>query len=113
MNLRTRIAVGVVAAAVVSIFGLPGTAASAVPSAPASTVSVARAAVDLPVVGTLPDGSAFTGQLSNLTTSVVNDVPMLSGLITGTGLPVAGETFTTAISGAQSTCRVLTSTFHH
>ena len=107
MNLRTRIAAGFTAAIVASIFALPGTAASAAPPAPASTVSAARAAVDLPVIGTLPDGSAFTGALSQLTTSVVNGIPMLSGLITGTGLPVAGTPFTTAVS-AQSTCRVLT-----
>ena len=108
MNLMTRIAAGVAAAAMVSVFGLSATTASAAPSAPASTVSAARAAVDLPVVGTLADGSAFTGALSQLVTSEVNGVPMLSGVLTGTGLPVAGVPFTTAISSAQSTCRALT-----
>lgn len=107
MNLKTRIAAGVAATAMVSIFGLSGTAASAAPSAHAFTVSAARAAVDLPVIGTLPDGGAFTGQLTQLVPSVVNGIPMLSGMITGTGLPVAGAVFTTAVS-AQSTCRVLT-----
>ena len=91
----------------VSIFGLAGTAASAAPSAPTSAVPAARAAVDLPVTGTLPDGSTFTGQLSQLAVSVVNGVPMLSGMFNGTGLPAAGSQFATAISSAQATCTVL------
>ena len=107
MNLRTRIAAGATAAAMVSIFGLAGTAASAAPSAPTSTVAAARAAVDLPVTGTLPDGSTFTGQLSQLVATVVNGVPMLSGMIAGTGLPAAGTPFTTAITGAAAACPVL------
>jgi hypothetical protein len=107
MNLRTRIAAGATAAAMVSIFGLAGTAASAAPSAPDSTVAAAQAAVDLPVTGTLPDGSAFTGQLSQLAVSVVNGVPMLSGVLTGTGLPAAGVPFTTAITGATAACQIL------
>ena len=107
MNLRTRIAAGATAAAMVSIFGLAGTAASAAPSAPTSTVAAARAAVDLPVTGTLPDGSTFTGQLSQLVVSVVNGVPMLSGVLTGAGLPAAGVPFITAITGATAACQVL------
>ena len=124
MNLRTRVAAVATAAAMASIFGLAGTAASAAPSASAGQstsgqgtsgqngsgrqVSGRQAALDLPVTGTLPDGRTFTGQLSQLAVSVVNGVPMLSGMIAGTGLPVAGTPFTTAISSAQATCRVLT-----
>ena len=77
MNLRTRITAVAAAAAMVSIFGLSGTAASAAPSVPVSTVAAAQA-VDLPVVGTLPDGTVFNGQLSGLTTSLVNGVPTLT-----------------------------------
>jgi hypothetical protein len=90
------------------IFGVAGTAASAAPSAPSPTVAAAQAAVDLPVTGTMPDGSPFTGQLSQLTQSVVNGVPVLQGVLMGTGLPVGGARFTTAISGANATCGVLT-----
>jgi hypothetical protein len=107
INLRTRIAAGATAAAMVSIFGLAGTTASAAPSAPPSTVAAAQAAVDLPVTGTPPDGSTFTGQLSQLAVSAVNGVPMLSGVLTGTGLPAAGVPFTTAITGATAACQVL------
>jgi hypothetical protein len=137
MNIRTRIAAGATAAALVSIFGLAGTAASAAPSVSGSSgqssgqnlaqnsgqnsgqsvsgqngsgrqVSGRQAAVDLPVTGTLPDGSAFTGRLSRLAVSVVNGAPMLSGVITGTALPVAGTPFTAAILSAQAACPVLT-----
>lgn len=107
MKLRTRIAAGATAAAMASIFGLAGTADSAAPSAPTSSIAATRAAIDLPVTGTLPDGSTFTGQLSNLSRSVVNGAPMLSGMLTGTGLPAAGLQFTTAITDAQATCKIL------
>jgi len=39
--------------------------------------------------------------------TVVNGVPMLSGMIAGTGLPAAGTPFTTAITGAAAACPVL------
>src|SRR6185436_8561425 len=55
----------------------------------------------------LPDGSTFTGQLSQLVATVVNGVPMLSGMIAGTGLPAAGTPFTTVITGADVACPVL------
>ena len=107
MNLRTRIAAGATAAAMTSIFGLAGTAASAAPSAPASTVAAARVAADLPVTGLLPDGSKFTGQLSELVVSVVNGVPTLSGLLKGNGLPAAGVPFKSAIGSVTAACKVL------
>jgi len=61
------------------------------------------------VTGTLPDGTAFTGQLSNLTTSVVNGVLQLSGTVTGTGLPAGGTTFTAPIQNVttNAVCNVL------
>src|SRR6185503_16511732 len=122
MNLRTRIAAAGTAAAMVSIFGLAGTAAGAAPSAPPSTVARAHAVgpnaagqqavgrqrtAALPVTGLLPGGRKFTGQLSRMTVSMVKGVPMLSGLLKGTGLPAAGAPFATAISSAQATCQVL------
>jgi len=84
--------------------------AQAAPAAPAShAVAAAQpAATTLPVTGTL-GGSAFTGQLSNLTTSVVNGVVQLSGTITGTGLPAAGTSFTAPVQALQVTggCSIL------
>ena len=103
MNLRTRIAAGAAALALVSVLGAAAPA-SAVPSAVVPGVVAAPSAVDLPVIGTLPDGTVFTGQLSGLTSSLVNGVPMLSGLITGTGLPAAPTPFTTPIMGVTAAC---------
>jgi len=85
------------------------TAANAAPSA--RPVAAAQAAAStLPVTGTLPGGAAFTGTLSNLTTSVVNGVVQLSGTITGTGLPAGGTAFTAPIQGLSATggCSILT-----
>jgi hypothetical protein len=107
MNLRTRIAAGATAAAMVSIFGLAGTAASAAPSVPPSTIAAAEPAADLPVTGLLPDGSKFTGQLSELVASVVNGVPTLSGLLKGNGLPAAGVPFKSAIGSVTAACKIL------
>jgi len=107
MNLRTRIAAAGTAAAMISTFGLAGTAASAAPAAPASTLAPARVAADLPITGLLPDGSKFTGQISELVTSVANGVPQLAGLLKGTGLPAAGVPFKTAIASAQAACEIL------
>lgn len=87
------------------------TAASAAPAAPtAPSVAAAQpAATTLPVAGTLPNGTAFTGSLSNLTTSVVNGALQLSGTITGTGLPAGGTTFTAPIQDLAVTggCSIL------
>jgi hypothetical protein len=85
-------------------------AASAAPAAPAAAPMAQPAATTLPVTGTLPNGTAFTGALSNLTTSVVNGVVQLSGTITGTGLPAGGTTFTAPIQDVAVTggCTILT-----
>ena len=108
MNLGTRIAGGATALAMVGVFGL--TAALPAGAAPltAQTAAVV-AAPGLPVTGTLADGTPFVGQLSNLTTSVVNGVLMLSGTITGTGIPAAGTPFTTALGAATAAanCQIL------
>jgi hypothetical protein len=93
-------AVGIVPAA---------TSASAAPAARAAAPAAQPAATTLPVTGTLPDGTAFTGALSNLTTSVVDGVVQLSGTIAGTGLPAGGTTFTAPIQDVAATqgCSIL------
>lgn len=75
----------------------PGVAAASAAPAPQGVAAAQPAATTLPVTGTLPDGAAFTGALSNLTTSVVDGVVQLSGTITGTGLPTGGTSFTAPI----------------
>jgi hypothetical protein len=89
MMFRTRIATAGTALALISAVGiLPGAAsANAAPVSTAAVPHAQPAATTLPVMGTLPDGSTFTGQLSNLSTSVVNGVLTLAGTITGTGVP--------------------------
>ena len=91
---------------------VPGAAsASAAPVSTAKAVAAAQpAATTLPVTGTLPDGTAFTGALSNLTTSVVDGVVQLTGTITGTGLPTGGTEFTAPIQDLAATagCKILT-----
>jgi hypothetical protein len=108
MNLTTRIAGGATALAMVGVFGL----AAAIPAGaapPTAQTTAVVAAPGLPVTGTLADGTPFVGQLSNLTTSVVNGALMLSGTITGTGMPAMGTPFTTAIAptAAAANCQVL------
>ncbi|MEO7268094.1 MAG: ABC transporter substrate-binding protein [Knoellia sp.] len=91
---------------------VPGAAsASAAPVSTAKAVAAAQpAATTLPVTGTLPNGTAFSGALSNLTTSVVGGVVQLTGTITGTGLPATGTTFTAPIQDLVATqgCKILT-----
>ena len=85
--------------------------ASAAPASTARAVAAAQpAATTLPVTGTLPDGTAFTGALSNLTTSVVNGVVQLTGTITGNGIPGGSATFTAPIRDLVATagCKILT-----
>jgi len=128
---RTRL----VALATAAVFGsavtaVPATglsAASAAPAAPAAAPAAAPQPADavLPVSGTLPDGTEFTGELSDLSTRVVDGAIQLSGTITGTGLPAGGTEFTTPVqdlstaaaaspaaaagpAAAQAACDVLT-----
>ena len=112
MRLRTRIATAGTALAVIGAVGiLPGAAASqAAPAPTAAAPQAAPAQTTLPVTGTLADGTAFTGQLSNLSTSVVNGVLTLTGTITGTGIPAGGTTFSTPIQdlAASNGCTILT-----
>jgi len=91
MNLRTRIAAGATAGAMVSLLGVASTPANAALSRPHLVTATTAA-----VTGTL-EGRAFTGRMSNLSASVVNGTATLSGSIKGTGLPAAGTTFTTTV----------------
>ncbi len=85
------------------------TSASAAPAASSVAPAARPAATTLPVTGTLPDGTAFAGQLSNLSTSVVNGVVQLSGTISGTGLPTGGTAFTAPLQDVAVTqgCSIL------
>ena len=87
----------------------PGLASASAAPTPSAVAAAQPAATSIPVTGTLPDGSAFAGSLSNLTSSVVNGVLTLSGTITGTGLPAGGTTFTAPIQDVTATgsCSIL------
>jgi hypothetical protein len=113
MRLRTRIATAGTALALVGAVGvLPGAAAAnAAPGGNRAAVPAAQpAATTLPVTGTLPNGTAFTGALSNLTTRVVGGVLTLTGTVTGTGLPAGGTPFTAPIQDlvTPAGCTILT-----
>ena len=97
-RLRTRIATAGTALALISAVGvLPGAAAAnAAPTATGAVPHAQPAAATVPVTGTLADSTAFNGELSNVTTSVVNGVLTLTGTITGTGIP-GGTSFSTPI----------------
>lgn len=87
------------AVALAGALGLAPAATAAPQAAAAPTVAAAQpAATTQAVTGTLPDGSAFTGQISNLTARTVDGVLTLTGTITGTGLPAAGTPFTTTVT---------------
>jgi hypothetical protein len=96
----------------VLLAGAPGAMAapSVASAAPRVAPAAQPAATSVPVVGTLPDGSAFTGALSDLTVKNVGGVATLTGLITGTGLPTAGTTFSAPIQniGTGAACDILT-----
>ena len=93
MNIKTRIAAGATAGAMVTLLGVAATPANA---APLRSDLVTATATTAAVTGTL-QGRAFTGQMSNLSASVVNGTATLSGSIKGTGLPAAGTMFTTSV----------------
>lgn len=110
MTTMARIGTAAVIAASVGI-APAALGASAAPAQGARTVSAAQPVpTTIPVTGTLANGTAFTGSLSNLSTHVVNGVLQLTGTITGTGLPAGGTTFTAPIQSVQTSgsCTVLT-----
>lgn len=85
-------------------------APSAAPTATQTATAAQPAATTLPVTGTLANGTAFTGALSNLSVKNVADVPTLVGTVTGTGLPAAGTAFTAPIQSVATggNCTILT-----
>jgi len=94
-------------------FGPSLATAQAAPShaaGPAAAAQQAPGATTLPVTGTLPDGTAFTGTLSNLRSSIVNGVLTLTGTISGTGLPAGGTPFSAPVQNVAATngCSILT-----
>jgi hypothetical protein len=96
VNLKTRIVAGAAAGAMVSVLGLTSAPANA-----ATSVTASKTATTATVTGTL-EGRAFSGQMSHLSASVVAGTPMLSGTITGPGLPAAGTSFTTPIDSVTA-----------
>ena len=109
--MKTKIAGTATAVLLAGAVGLvpAASSASAAPAAPTAAAAAQPAATTLPVTGTLPDGTAFAGSLSNLSTSVVNGVVQLSGTIAGTGLPTGGTAFTAPIQDVAATqgCSIL------
>jgi len=93
----------------VGVFGLTAAIPASAAALTAQTTTAVVAAPGLPVVGTLADGTPFVGQLSNLTTSVVNGALMLSGTIAGTGIPAGGTPFMTPVAPtlAAPVCQIL------
>jgi hypothetical protein len=106
----TRVGTAALIAAAVGLAPAAVGASAAPTQTPRQVADAHPEATILPVTGTLPDGSAFTGSLSNLSTKVVGGVVQLTGTITGTGLPAGGTTFTAPIQSLQAagSCSVLT-----
>jgi len=109
MNKRLKIAMASAAVAALMGIGPAAIEANAAPPSPPAGVGQ-TAASTLPVTGTLADGTAFTGSLSDLTTQVVNGVLTLTGTLSGSGLPAGGTTFSTPIQAvdAPTGCDVIT-----
>lgn len=109
---NTTLRTGTAALVLVGALGFgPGLAAAnaATPTAASGVQTAKPAATSVPVTGTLPDGSAFTGSVSDLTASVVDGALTLTGTITGTGLPTGGTDFSTVVQDLAVTggCDIL------
>lgn len=112
MSLRNKlIAAGATTVIAGTVALMPATIAEAAPSNTAPAASKV-ASTTQPVTGTLSNGSAFTGAISDLQTKVVNGVLTLTGTLTGTGLPSSGQQFSQALNVNQlavnNSCSVLT-----
>lgn len=107
---RTKL-VGLSAAALLTTGSLllPASAIAA-PHGTSAPSAVAPASSPVPVTGTLPDGTAFAGQISDLTASVVDGVLTIGGTIRGTGLPTGGTPFSAPVQAvdASAGCTILT-----
>ena len=110
MFTRTTVRTGTAALVLAGAEGFgPGLVAANAAPAPSAVAAAQPAATTLPVTGTLADGTAFTGALSNLTASVVDGVLTLSGTVTGTGIPAGGTTFSAPVENLTATngCSIL------
>lgn len=112
MMSRTKLLGTATAAILAGSLGIApaATAATTAPAAsPASVVAAKPAATTQAVTGTLADGTAFTGAISDLTVRTVDGVLTLTGTITGTNLPAGGTQFTTTITNlaANQACTIL------
>jgi hypothetical protein len=111
MPLRKKL-IGAVATTAIAgtVAIMPATIAQAAPAHPAPAAHKV-ASTTQPVTGTLSDGSAFNGAISNLHTRAKHGVLTLTGTITGTGLPAGGEQFSQVLNAnqlqANDTCSVL------
>jgi hypothetical protein len=114
MNLRTKLVSIASATAVAGAFTVgPTMSAQAAPTTRAASVAPAAAKpapTSTPVTGTLADGTAFTGALSDLTVKAKQGVMTATGTITGTGLPAGGSTFTAPVQSLATPagCTILT-----
>lgn len=108
---RRKLLVSASAAVLVTSLGIaPAATAAPAPTAAPATLAAARpAATTQAVTGTLQDGTAFTGAISNLTARTVDGVLTLTGTLTGTGLPAGGVPFTTTVTdlAANQACTIL------
>lgn len=104
------------ASVMAGMFAVAGANSAQAAPAPAATSAVTKAAAGkvtpttLPVTGTLADGSAFTGALSNLNTQVVGGVLQLTGTLTGAGLPTGGTQFVAPVQNLATPagCDIIT-----
>ena len=114
MNLRTKLVSIASATAVAGALTIgPATSAQAAPlsrTAIAAPAAAPAAPTSTPVTGTLADGTAFTGALSDLTVKARQGVMTATGTITGSGLPAGGTTFTAPVQSLATPagCTILT-----
>lgn len=108
---RTKlVGLGTAAVLATGVTLLPAAVANAAPAKPTAPVSrtVAPATGVIPVTGTAADGTQVTGQITDLTTHVVDGVLTATGTIT---IPGQGtETFTAPVQALDTSgnCTILT-----
>ncbi len=111
MSRRTLLVTATAAALATTLGIAPAATAAPAPTAAPTSFAAARpaAATTQAVTGTLQDGTAFTGAISNLTARTVDGVLTLTGTLTGTGLPAGGVPFTTTVTdlAANQACTIL------
>jgi hypothetical protein len=111
MMLRRKLIGTATAAVLAGTLGMaPAAMAAPAPTAaPGAFAAAQPAATTQEVTGTLADGTAFTGAISDLTARTVDGVLTLTGTITGTGIPEGGVPFTTTVDSLQANdaCTIL------